>query len=188
MTHPLPNHSWVRVTRQSPCPICNKPDWCSISSDGAIVVCMRVSDGAVKETRNGGFLHRLSESPPGFRCRTLTLSANRPGRDDLPELADYYRHQARLSPGLVKSLAGDLGLPAQSLHMLQVGWSPRRSSYSFPMKNACGNTIGIRLRNKQGGKYAVRGSRDGLFLPDGIDFADRLLICEGPTDCAAMLV
>jgi hypothetical protein len=48
-----------------------------------------------------------------------------------------------------------------------------------------GNAIGIRLRNEQG-KFAVRGSRQGLFLAD-VPAQRTLFVCEGPTDTAAAL-
>ena len=60
------------------------------------------------------------------------------------------------------------------------------------MRDATGKIIGIRLRCPISGcKWAVSGSRQGLFVP--IDLIDqslsgrRLLICEGPTDTAALL-
>jgi len=45
------------VTAKHPCPVCDKPDWCSVSANGEVVVCMRVGDGAHKPTKNGGWLH-----------------------------------------------------------------------------------------------------------------------------------
>jgi conjugative relaxase-like TrwC/TraI family protein len=50
----------VRVKRGRPCPICDKPTWCSISEDGAMAICMRVP--SENETRNGGYLHILEDS------------------------------------------------------------------------------------------------------------------------------
>lgn len=52
----------IRVRRSNPCPICNKPSWCSVAEDESIAICMRIADGAFKETRNGGYLHRLVEA------------------------------------------------------------------------------------------------------------------------------
>jgi DNA primase len=55
------------------------------------------------------------------------------------------------------------------------------------MTDAAGNVVGIRLRRLDGSKFAVRGGNEGLFLP-AIDPTDsRLLVCEGPTDAAALL-
>lgn len=41
--------SWKSVTRQNKCPICQKPDWCSITADGKVVACRRVNTGEGKE-------------------------------------------------------------------------------------------------------------------------------------------
>jgi conjugative relaxase-like TrwC/TraI family protein len=49
----------VRVKRGRPCPICEKTDWCSVSEDGAVAICMRVP--SEHETRNGGYLHLLED-------------------------------------------------------------------------------------------------------------------------------
>jgi hypothetical protein len=57
----LSHASLRRVTRRNPCPICEKTDWCGLAGDETIAICMRIADGAVKETRNGGYLHILQE-------------------------------------------------------------------------------------------------------------------------------
>jgi hypothetical protein len=58
---------WNPVNRKHPCPICRKPDWCSVSTDGSLVACRRIESGALKtkQDKNGVpvYLHRLSESP-----------------------------------------------------------------------------------------------------------------------------
>jgi DNA primase len=53
-------NGWRAVNRKNPCPICGKPDNCSATEDGGAVICGRVSDGSVKEFRNG-WLHILRE-------------------------------------------------------------------------------------------------------------------------------
>ena len=55
------------------------------------------------------------------------------------------------------------------------------------MADAEGNGVGIRLRLPNGRKLSVKGGREGLFLPDDLEGHDRLLITEGPTDCAALI-
>ncbi|HXG08929.1 MAG TPA: toprim domain-containing protein [Gemmataceae bacterium] len=59
------------------------------------------------------------------------------------------------------------------------------------MRNPEGAIIGIRLRFPDGTKRAIRGSKEGLFLPADLlnptNPIDRLLIVEGPTDAAALL-
>lgn len=45
--------NWVRVKRNKPCPICGRPDWCSVSEDGTVVVCMRTE--SPKPCKSGGW-------------------------------------------------------------------------------------------------------------------------------------
>jgi hypothetical protein len=49
-----------------------------------------------------------------------------------------------------------------------------------------GNVIGIRLRAMDGSKWAVKGSRNGIFIPRS-PASYRCYICEGPTDTASAL-
>ena len=51
------------------------------------------------------------------------------------------------------------------------------------MRDGYGNIVGIRLRNEHG-KFAVRGSRQGIFTAD-LPRQTTLFVCEGPTDTAA---
>ena len=55
------------------------------------------------------------------------------------------------------------------------------------MSDAEGRVIGIRLRLQSGRKLAVTGGREGIFAPADLAGTSPLLICEGPTDTAAML-
>jgi hypothetical protein len=171
---------------------------------------MRVSAGAGRPTRNGGFLHRLTDHPrkvPHGR-RTIVVPLGGARRADLPGLARGYADA--LTPGLLEQLAARLGLSERSLRRLRAGWafdggrgcgildagdafrvSAAGAVWSFPMLDPAGRVLGVRLRHPDGRKSAVPGSREGLFLPDGLLLRDgprgRLLVAEGPTDCAALL-
>src|SRR3712207_5979213 len=61
-----------RVTKKSPCPICGKPDWCTVTQDGGLALCMRVSAGSVKQAQNRAFVHVLR---PYFDYRVPAVSA-----------------------------------------------------------------------------------------------------------------
>lgn len=52
-----------RVTKGEPCAICGRPDWCGVSGDGGVAVCMRIAEGSARTAANGGFVHVLRESP-----------------------------------------------------------------------------------------------------------------------------
>ena len=49
------------VTRKAPCPVCQKTDWCGLANDSSIAICMRIFEGSVRESKNGGFVHVLKE-------------------------------------------------------------------------------------------------------------------------------
>jgi hypothetical protein len=53
--------SFSEVKRNDPCPICNKPKWCSISADKHFIICRHEVNGAVKikKDKNGSeyFVH-----------------------------------------------------------------------------------------------------------------------------------
>lgn len=51
---------WRRVSRRNPCPICSKPDNCSVSDDDVFVICGREANGSVRDYGNS-WLHVLHE-------------------------------------------------------------------------------------------------------------------------------
>ncbi len=56
------------------------------------------------------------------------------------------------------------------------------------MTSPSGEILGFRFRRPDGVKFSVRGGKEGLFLPDGVERdGGPLLIVEGPTDAAALL-
>lgn len=59
--------NWLKVSKQRPCPICGKPDWCRIAPDGKAVWCGRVNDGGTPASSGSGWIHRLSDDPPPAR-------------------------------------------------------------------------------------------------------------------------
>jgi hypothetical protein len=87
----------------------------------------------------------------------------------------------------VERLAAGLGVSLDSLRRLGVAWAAPHRAWAFPMCNAAHETIGIRLRTESGRKWAITGSRNGLFWPDALVGTGPLLLAEGPTDVAALL-
>lgn len=55
---------WRSVNRRNPCQICDHPDWCRFTDDGALARCMRKQ--SMRPTRHGGWLHvlRYDDVPP----------------------------------------------------------------------------------------------------------------------------
>ncbi len=174
-----------RVSRHSPCPVCQKPDWCSVSEDGNIAICMRVK--SEKRTRNRGFLHKLKDAPyrPGPYVCTFPLQDPSPSQD-WSKLAEEY--QQALPSQRLNWLADKLGLSADVLAHFNCGWSSEHKAFTFPMWSAKGEIQGIHLRFPNGKKLTVKGGKLGLFLPNNLAPAPggQLLVAEGLTDTAAL--
>jgi hypothetical protein len=188
------------------CAICGgRKKWCRRLRDGSLVMCMRVAAGSVSQSKNGGWIHRLHGCRSEYcDSQTIYIESRQP-REDITALADAYERAAW--PMMKDVLAANLGLTLQSLERLNLGWAYDLCSsrdnmgvfdagdamrlcsdrcWAFPMRDGAGSVIGIRLRNK-GGKFAISGSRAGVFIPTNMPSDGRLFICEGPTDTAAML-
>lgn len=105
----------------------------------------------------------------------------------LDDLAD--RCHRAMRDGWWDRLSNRLRLPADTLVRLGVGWFAAQRATSWPMCNESEQVVGIRLRSMAtGDKWSVRGGRAGLFVPKGLTVQpDRLFVCEGPTDAAAVL-
>ena len=163
-----------RVSRASPCPQCGKPDWCTVGDYG--VVCMRVQ--SAKPVKNGGWFHPFDAA----RGRPVAP----PPRRQPPAINATALHRAWLGATTAEALAAfaaTLGLSAAAVAAVGAAWAPPHAAWAFPMCDGYGNVVGIRLRNERG-KFAVRGSRQGIFLA-AVPAQKTLFVCEGPTDTAA---
>ena len=174
-----------RVRKDRPCPICGRPDWCLVAPDESAAICARISAGSRKSCGDAGWLHILREDSDWRRrprVRRVSLAAE---RTDLCELAAHY--SAKIDLGELDAFAESLGLSVAGLHRLRIGWSEQNRVWSFSMHGPDSRVRGIRLRAWSGKKWAVKGGRDGVFLPMGLTFREPLLLPEGPTDTAALL-
>ena len=88
--------------------------------------------------------------------------------------------------------AQKLGVHPHALRRLQVGWCASLCATTWPMRDANGSIIGLRLRDPNtGSKKSVHGSAAGLFYDQdrfaSIESGARIWIAEGATDTAALL-
>jgi len=193
--HHARNEDWHRVSRRRPCPICEKPDWCLFAGPDDVptaAICARVE--SPKACGEAGWLHRLRDddwSRPLKRTRRRVVSAVLP--TNTRSVRDWRRFvnecETSLAASRLDELASSLGVSVDALERLRVGWSVEHRAFAFPMFDAVGQVLGVRLRGSDGRKWSVRGGREGLFLPRSVggDATARLVICEGPTDAAALL-
>lgn len=186
------NEKMHRVSRDKPCPVCGKSDWCLVAPDGSAAICQRVKEGSRRRCGEAGYLHILNDRHNGhdrhksgarWRHSVTVGHGGQSQTQDFDQMSAECR--LRLADDRLQALAHSLNLSAQSLQRLRVGWDGR--AFTFPMSDDCGKTIGIRRRFSNGSKVSVKGSRNGLFIPADLTEAGPLLICEGPTDTAAAL-
>ena len=87
-----------------------------------------------------------------------------------------------------KKFVNSMGLDWIPLTTIGLGWAEELNAWSFPMYGSEDNPVvrGIRLRAASGKKFAVKGSRDGVFRWLN-QLKDTVYVAEGPTDTAALL-
>ncbi len=174
--------SFRRASKANPCEICGRHDWCGVTDDGYLAVCMRVESN--KPSRNGGYLHKLRDGDrPRSRVRRVRVPMKSEPVLDFDKLTEQYEHAARDND--VARLAAVLGLSTDALRRLSIGYDGE--SWTFPMRDEERRVTGIRRRFHDGRKLSVKGGHEGLFIPLGLSGNSTVLICEGPTDTAAML-
>ena len=182
--------AWIRTSKRRLCPICGANHYCGISADGEIVHCMNEPADWKCSTGGGGWFHRLIEAPDRgqfHRHRRTTPPPAPELRIDCDAiLAAWVRSGGQER---VDVEADVLGLTGANLRILGATWASDRDALAFPMYDSDENVVGIRLRATTGDKWAVTGSKAGVFLPAGrmSDIPDVVLVCEGPTDTAALL-
>jgi len=143
---------------------------------------MRVE--SFRPMHNGGWFHFTGERPyVEYRSRKKQST---PAKD----LDRLYATWVAASQARISELADRLKLDITVLLELGAAYAEPFHAYAFPMRHPSGKLAGIRLRDDAGKKWAVRGSKAGLFIP--FDAGKRLpwsplFVCEGPTDTAAAL-
>ena len=179
---------WKEVTKRRPCPICEHTHYCARKIGGDAVHCMWASAPPpdwkiVKRSPADGSIV-VAPTDSTFELTPQPIKRDAEPRIDAPAI---HKQCLRDLGKRAAALARGLGVTARSLHRLGLGWSEKHLAFTFPMSNAGGQVIGLRLRCINGRKLSLRGSRTGLFIPADLSGGGRLLICEGPTDTAAML-
>lgn len=136
-----------------------------------------------KQMRNGGYLHRTNTPIP-------YVQPTRKAIEDKPidSQSMWQRWFDRTDYQHLDGFGMSLGVDTDCLRAIGCAWSTLHA-WAFPMRAADENVIGIRLRDDQGNKWAVRGSKAGLFIPNEYSYVpDRIAyLVEGPTDLAAAM-
>lgn len=178
--------NWHNVSKKEPCPICHKTDWCNLSNDGAVCICHRVESPHLARS-GSGWIHRLIDRPPSYSSRKSYSSRQPSTTLDFEKVHHSYDND----PTLIEGLATTLGVDDLALKSLDVRFNRFDECWSFPMRNAEGDIIGLRFRELAGSrKWSARGSHDGLFFIPNQEQATtnhELIIVEGASDAAAAI-
>jgi phage/plasmid primase-like uncharacterized protein len=145
---------------------------------------MRVASNRPKQFKDGsvGYVHRLNEETRPFLP---------PVRHEKPAPAINAEQMmkvwaSRTRPEWLYGLSEELGVKPSALMELRAAWAAEHTAWAYPMRSGDGKMVGIRLRNQKGEKWAVKGSKQGLFLPFCLP-QKRMVVAEGVTDTLAGL-
>ena len=196
---------WKSVSREKPCPVCGKPDWCRVADGDRLVTCKRSTASAgryqlVKLAPAGGAVFRLDDGLTGWIHQprlVVTKPQKAIAKPDRPVLwGDQAKGWQQAAGNQVQLLADQLGVSVASLRSQGCGWDDSRHCWTFPARDGDGQVIGIAQRlqkprlNREGKtitKAMVTGSRQGLFFDPSAwsQGSGPILLVEGPTDTAA---
>lgn len=177
--------SWIRVSKQEPCLVCNHTDWCLNGDDGESAMCMRTPSEQPYTMTSGdvAYIHKFNKRPEW----RPPVHKPKPVKKYINAAAMFKYAEERTRWQEVERLAAELGVSFESLNQLGCAWFDDYNAWGFPMRDGYYSVIGIRLRcQKTGRKWAVEGSKSGIFYPNSIPQL-RAYILEGPTDTAAAI-
>ena len=123
----------------------------------------------------------------GMQVSFTPVAYSVPERAAFPESA-WWSIRGTDTPGTVEEKEKSLGLPVGGLRRVGAVWAAALAAIACPMLEAPhGQTIGVRLRADDGRKWAITGSRNGLFCPATFGGEGCLYLPEGLTDTAALV-
>lgn len=177
----------VRVTREHPCPVCGKTEWCSVSDNGEIIVCMRAESERQSSDGNGWIHFSADPHAPHAEAKRVHPKLS----PDECEILARECYQSPDSQSVRSELSVTLGVSVSSLEALKVGagvdYNGERWS-SWPCRDGSGKVVGLTRRYASGGKKTFPGSRAGVFCArDWHKSKGPVLILEGGSDVAAAI-
>ena len=173
--------TWVRVSRYEPCPICGKPSYCTRTTDGTAVKCMKVESD--KPASKGGWIHRLADPLPPKPEKKIEKKP-----DWTVECRKMFEHEKAHDKRC--EVADLLKVSVESLEALKVGvgwdeWNGREFS-AWPSRDSDGRCIGYVRRYSDGTKRTNPGGTTGIFyVPTWYTHPGPVFIVEGGSDVAA---
>lgn len=190
------NSEWRAVSGQAPCPVCGRGDWCAMTADGAVALCMRCADwagqapfGARDMPHGTGYLYHVEDN----RAPMPAPPPAKPKHALAPVTVGetWGRYIAQNDRYALQNVSDALGYGPATLSRSGAVYVRKQGVLAWAMRDGRGNCVGIRFREaKPDGarKWALTGGGAGLFLPADPPAAGAVdAIVEGPTDMAALL-
>lgn len=176
--------TWIRVSRAEPCPVCDRPDYCTRTTDGMAVKCMRVESDQIAPGKLGGWIHQMKDPlPPHPPPKPVEKKA-----DWTEECKRMFAHEKAHDKRC--AVAEQLKVSVDSLEALRVGigwdeWNGREFS-SWPSRDNDGRCIGYVRRYNDGSKRTNQGGTTGVFYtPNWYTHPGPVFVVEGGSDVAA---
>lgn len=164
---------WNRITRADPCPVCGREKYCMINDNGSAVLCTKES--SEHSVGDAGWLHVLDpERNPGYTYAPSEFEKK------------FAVYQQNVNDGMVRFLAEELEVGAESLEALSLGFVPREHAWVWPERDDTGRIIGLLKRYNSGKKVMEKGSERGLIYRHPLPKSDKpIIVVEGATDVLA---
>ncbi len=177
MSNKTSRGSWKECTHKHRCAICEKPDWCSYSEDGAVAVCRRVDGGnGIHRTDVNGadyWLYVLKKDVP-FDPTKLPPPAPKAERADKDTLDHVYREMLAdlpLNQCHIDELAKrGLSREAMERHGFKSMQGTGRAAIVRKLEAQFGadtllNTPGFYIKNEGSESWISIAGKDGLYIP-----------------------
>ncbi len=178
----------IRVSKRNPCPICEKPDWCTLSADGTLAFCMRIS--SERKAGNGSFIHILADPKPP----PAPLNDKHewiPVEDWSEKAIECFRHPK--AKAAREAVSERLELSEGTLEAMLVGWSAdRRGEFTtwpeWKLYKGQMTITSIDRRYADGTKKCMKGGKRGMYVIEHWWVAaGPVLMPEGGSDAAALI-
>lgn len=173
---------YIRVDSTLPCPVCGHMDGCLVHRSGDYAICYHVQSNKLWKN---GYVHTINEP-----TETVKKALGRPYKARTPCRVDWDTLNkvfvASITDKQCNKLANNLGVTPESLKQLSIGWSRTRNAYTFPVRGAQCEIVGIQTRQLNGQKRMIRGSRVGVFTDFPCSELPAVVyITEGVSDTAS---
>jgi putative DNA primase/helicase len=125
---------WTEATKVNPCPLCGKPDWCSVSDNGEAVLCRRTDSAPV------GWKH-IKDSQDGYPI--YVLDNQQPRNTQVINTRHKRQRQAKVKPAPIPQglpIARFPEIPSDIPQKVDIAGIPTEAKKAVNKKNPPTNT------------------------------------------------